>query len=102
MLTQPLVILALLSWVIVLGLDVLGDFDYQSGSSAYSHCPNDKLPPNTKDRVRVADTIDASADHQPALDSPALQSISWGSPDWTPLSFQRAFHIHKRHRVFLI
>lgn len=102
MLRKSLAILLLFSWVILSGIDLLEDLEFDSEATAYSQGPLDQSLPYLKHRANLANNIVESADHTQVFYPALLRLTAAQSPIHPVLSFQRVSQLHKLHRVFLI
>jgi hypothetical protein len=102
MLRKPLAALLILSWVVLSGLDLLEDLEFETGPSAYSGSTDKSFPPYFKHRVSLANNIVESA-HSEQLSYPSLLGLTVShSPRHSICSFHRVSELYKLHRVFLI
>jgi hypothetical protein len=99
---KPLAALLILSWVILSGLDLLEDLEFDTGPSAYSGATNKSLPPYFKHRVSLANNIIESAHSEP----PSYLSLLGLTASYPRCHLVSSFHkvseLYKLHRVFLI
>lgn len=102
MLRKFLATLLILSWVVLSGFDLLEDFEFETGPSAYRGVADRSLPPFLKHRVSLANNIVESA-HSEQLSYLSLSGLTAShSSCYSISSFHRVSELYKLHRVFLI
>jgi hypothetical protein len=102
---KSLAALLVLSWVVLSGFDLLEDFKFETGTSAYVHsqgAPDKSLPAYPKRQASLTNNIVETATSVQRVYPLLLRLTCSESPTQNALSSERASELHKLHRVFLI
>jgi hypothetical protein len=102
MLRKPLAILLILSWVVLSGLDLLEDLEFETNSRVHVGSSDKSSPPYSGHQVSLVNNIVESAQSETLSQLSLFELIPSHASGDSLSSFHKVSELYKLHRVFLI